>query len=122
MDLSLSNLSLFTVLSFLKHKKIQDYVSSLLHYRIIFSIILGGETVLLYFEEIQKRNFAYAKKDPDCRQRIINRYHFSYEDIFLIYRTNVDVERQTFTVLSPQPRPLPNTVLLLSDIQFMDSH
>ncbi|XP_020284023.1 protein CLP1 homolog isoform X2 [Pseudomyrmex gracilis] len=36
--------------------------------------------------------------------------------------TNVDVERQTFTVLSPQPRPLPNTVLLLSDIQFMDSH
>lgn len=37
-------------------------------------------------------------------------------------RTNVDVERLTFTVLSPQPRPLPNTVLLLSDIQFMDSH
>lgn len=36
--------------------------------------------------------------------------------------TNVDTERQTFTVLSPQPRPLPNTVLLLSDIQFMDSH
>ncbi|XP_046736937.1 protein CLP1 homolog [Diprion similis] len=36
--------------------------------------------------------------------------------------TNVDVERQTFMVLSPQPRPLPNTVLLLSDIQFMDSH
>ncbi|KOC64300.1 Protein CLP1 like protein [Habropoda laboriosa] len=36
--------------------------------------------------------------------------------------TNVDVERQAFTVLSPQPRPLPNTVLLLSDIQFMDSH
>ncbi|KOX67341.1 Protein CLP1 like protein [Melipona quadrifasciata] len=36
--------------------------------------------------------------------------------------TNVDVDRQTFTVLSPQPRPLPNTVLLLSDIQFMDSH
>ncbi|KAK0182530.1 hypothetical protein PV327_000662 [Microctonus hyperodae] len=36
--------------------------------------------------------------------------------------TNVDVDRQTITVLSPQPRPLPNTVLLLSDIQFMDSH
>jgi hypothetical protein len=26
------------------------------------------------------------------------------------------------TVLSPQPRPLPKTLLLLSDIQFMDSH
>ncbi|KAI4488123.1 PREDICTED: protein CLP1 homolog [Polistes canadensis] len=36
--------------------------------------------------------------------------------------TNVDVDRQTFTVLSPQPRPLPNTVLLFSEIQFMDSH
>ncbi|CAO1407934.1 unnamed protein product [Diamesa serratosioi] len=36
--------------------------------------------------------------------------------------TNVDVDRQTITVLSPQPRPLPNTVLLLSELQFMDSH
>ncbi|GLV40332.1 crowded by cid [Carabus blaptoides fortunei] len=36
--------------------------------------------------------------------------------------TNVDVERQTMTILSPQPRPLPNNVLLLSDLQFMDSH
>ncbi|XP_043471503.1 protein CLP1 homolog [Leptopilina heterotoma] len=35
--------------------------------------------------------------------------------------TNVDVERQTLTVLSPQPK-LPQTVLLVSDIQFMDSH
>ncbi|XP_067010563.1 protein CLP1 homolog [Anabrus simplex] len=36
--------------------------------------------------------------------------------------TNVDMERQTITVLSPQPRPLPKTLLLVSDIQFMDSH
>ncbi|GLH13385.1 hypothetical protein R5R35_007426 [Gryllus longicercus] len=36
--------------------------------------------------------------------------------------TNVDMERQTMTVLCPQPRPLPKTLLLLSDIQFMDSH
>ncbi|XP_077515565.1 protein CLP1 homolog isoform X2 [Amblyomma americanum] len=36
--------------------------------------------------------------------------------------TEVDMERQTLTVLSPQPRPLPKAVLLLSDIQFMDSH
>ncbi|XP_026468463.1 protein CLP1 homolog [Ctenocephalides felis] len=36
--------------------------------------------------------------------------------------THVDMERQVFTVLSPQPRPLPQTVLLLSDLQFMDSH
>uniref|UniRef100_A0A1B6GLU8 Protein CLP1 homolog n=2 Tax=Proconiini TaxID=565685 RepID=A0A1B6GLU8_9HEMI len=36
--------------------------------------------------------------------------------------TNVDVERQTVTVLSPQPRPLPDTIYLLSEIQFMDSH
>ncbi|KAL1115892.1 hypothetical protein AAG570_006181 [Ranatra chinensis] len=36
--------------------------------------------------------------------------------------TNVDVENQTLTVLSPQPRPLPDTVLVLSDVQFMDSH
>ncbi|XP_014210127.1 protein CLP1 homolog [Copidosoma floridanum] len=36
--------------------------------------------------------------------------------------TNVDAERQTFTILSPQPRPLPNDILLLSEIQFMDTH
>ncbi|KAL3250133.1 hypothetical protein MRX96_055731 [Rhipicephalus microplus] len=36
--------------------------------------------------------------------------------------TEVDMERQTLTVLSPQPRPLPKAVLLLSEIQFMDSH
>ncbi|XP_077300195.1 protein CLP1 homolog [Arctopsyche grandis] len=36
--------------------------------------------------------------------------------------TAVDMERQVFTVLSPQPRPLPNTMLLLSDMLFMDAH
>lgn len=36
--------------------------------------------------------------------------------------TNVDMERQTITVLSPQPRPLRNNLLLLSEMQFMDSH
>lgn len=35
---------------------------------------------------------------------------------------SVDVDRQTMTVLSPQPRPLPNTILLLSEIQFLDNH
>ncbi|XP_071504776.1 polyribonucleotide 5'-hydroxyl-kinase Clp1-like [Diadema antillarum] len=34
--------------------------------------------------------------------------------------TNVDMERKTFTVLSPAPRPLPRRYLLLSDIRFMD--
>ncbi|KAF7990682.1 hypothetical protein HCN44_000487 [Aphidius gifuensis] len=36
--------------------------------------------------------------------------------------TKVDVDKQTITVLSPQPKLLPNSVLLLSDIQFMDSN
>lgn len=36
--------------------------------------------------------------------------------------TKVDVDKQTITLLSPQPGPLPNSVLLLSDIQFMDSN
>lgn len=35
---------------------------------------------------------------------------------------SVDAEQQTMTVLSPQPRPLPNTVLLLSDLQFLDNN
>ncbi|XP_071966169.1 polyribonucleotide 5'-hydroxyl-kinase Clp1-like [Antedon mediterranea] len=34
--------------------------------------------------------------------------------------TNVDIERGTFTVLSPAPRPLPQRYLLLSDVRFMD--
>ncbi|KAB0804028.1 hypothetical protein PPYR_00998 [Photinus pyralis] len=36
--------------------------------------------------------------------------------------TNIDTERQILTFLSPQPKPLPNNTLLLSDCQFMDSH
>lgn len=36
--------------------------------------------------------------------------------------SNVDTERQTITLLSPQPKPLPNTILVLSELQFMDSH
>ncbi|GAB0090459.1 Protein CLP1 homolog [Sergentomyia squamirostris] len=35
---------------------------------------------------------------------------------------NVDLERQVVTVLSPQPRPLPNTIMLLSELQFVDNH
>ncbi|XP_072354132.1 polyribonucleotide 5'-hydroxyl-kinase Clp1 [Scyliorhinus torazame] len=34
--------------------------------------------------------------------------------------TSVDVERQLFTVLSPAPRPLPKSILLIMDIRFMD--
>ncbi|KAF5280435.1 hypothetical protein FQR65_LT03244 [Abscondita terminalis] len=36
--------------------------------------------------------------------------------------TNIDVERQTLTLLSPQPKPLPNNLLVFSELQFMDSH
>jgi len=38
---------------------------------------------------------------------------------FLII-TNVDTENETFTVLSPAPRPLPKKYLILSDIKYMD--
>lgn len=34
--------------------------------------------------------------------------------------TKVDMEKGTLTVLSPQPKPLPNTYLLASDVQFVD--
>ena len=37
-------------------------------------------------------------------------------------RIAVDMEGQSMTVLSPQPRPLPRNRLLLSDIQYMDSN
>ncbi|KAK9885900.1 hypothetical protein WA026_013774 [Henosepilachna vigintioctopunctata] len=36
--------------------------------------------------------------------------------------TNVDIDRQLITLLSPQPKPLPNNILIMSDLQFMDSH
>jgi len=34
--------------------------------------------------------------------------------------TNVDMEKSTFTVLSPAPRPLPKQYVIVSDIKFMD--
>ncbi|XP_050294853.1 protein CLP1 homolog [Anthonomus grandis grandis] len=36
--------------------------------------------------------------------------------------SHIDTERQTITLLSPQPKPLPNNILVLSELQFMDSH
>ncbi len=35
--------------------------------------------------------------------------------------TEVNTKEQKLTVLSPQPRPLPKTLLLLSEVQFSDS-
>jgi len=35
--------------------------------------------------------------------------------------TAVDVENETLTLLSPQPLPLPRNILMLSEVQFMDS-
>ena len=35
--------------------------------------------------------------------------------------TDVSAEQQKITILSPQPKPLPDTLLLLSDIQFVDT-
>jgi len=35
--------------------------------------------------------------------------------------TAVNMEDKKLTVLSPQPRPLPDTLLLLSEVQFVDS-
>lgn len=35
--------------------------------------------------------------------------------------TNVDVKRQTLTILSPQPGPITNHILLLNEIQFVDT-
>lgn len=32
------------------------------------------------------------------------------------------MEKQTLTVLSPQPNPLPNNILLLFDLKFEDKH
>lgn len=40
----------------------------------------------------------------------------------LLCRTGIDMDRQMLTVLAPQPRPLPKSILLLSDVHFMDSH
>lgn len=36
--------------------------------------------------------------------------------------TNVDTSRQMLTLLSPQPKPLPETIYLMSDVQFMDNN
>lgn len=45
-----------------------------------------------------------------------------YIPTHFFFRTNVDMDRQTITLLAPEPKPLPNNILLLSELQFMDSH
>ena len=39
---------------------------------------------------------------------------------FFIYRTAVDTDKESCTVLSPSPLPLPRNILVLMDIQFME--
>jgi len=34
--------------------------------------------------------------------------------------TDVDVQNKTFTILSPQPRPLPTKLALLSEVTYVD--
>lgn len=53
---------------------------------------------------------------------IILIFNFLIKFLFIIYfiRTNVDTERQILTILSPQPKPLPDACLILSDVQFVD--
>ena len=36
--------------------------------------------------------------------------------------TDVNMEEQKMTVLSPQPRPLPDKYLLLSEVTYVDSN
>ncbi|GJQ80829.1 cbc [Trypoxylus dichotomus] len=57
---------------------------------------------------------SFSEKDDD---EIINSHVAGFVCV-----TNVDTERQMITLLSPQPKPLPNNVLILSELQFMDSH
>ena len=42
-------------------------------------------------------------------------------DVLSIFsRTNVDMNKDLMTVLSPAPKPLPRNILLLSEVTFMD--
>lgn len=40
---------------------------------------------------------------------------------FLIFK-EIDVERKIFTILSPQPYPLPSRIAVLSDVTFTDDN
>lgn len=39
-------------------------------------------------------------------------------DVF--FRSGLDTEKETFNILSPSQNPLPNGILLILDLQFMD--
>lgn len=90
--------------------------------RVQFCYIMCWLSVL---RKILKKKF-YNQMWPDSFACNGNCLHFLKTNwkllIFFFFRTNVDMDRQTITVLSPQPRPLPNNVLIFSEIQFMDSH
>lgn len=36
--------------------------------------------------------------------------------------TEANIKENKLTILSPQPKPLPKTILLLSEVQFVDSN
>lgn len=54
---------------------------------------------------------------------VIVHLHFGSNNpvLFLFLRLDVDEDLKVMKVLSPQPKPLPKTILILTEIQFMDS-
>lgn len=41
-------------------------------------------------------------------------------NIWCVFRSGLDTEKETFNILSPSQNPLPNDILLILDLQFMD--
>lgn len=80
---------------------------------------------VVFVQQILTGTFTLLSAIPKCRQLssvlcLLPFVQKCLQMICVACRTGVDMEKSVLTVLSPAPRPLPKTILLVMDIQFMD--
>lgn len=69
---------------------------------------------------MELKNHVLALMPPECTT--INHSLITQPCLgFLIFK-DIDLERKIFTILSPQPYPLPSRIAVLSDITFTDDN
>ena len=83
---------------------------------------------IMIFFEFQTKLVSVTPSVRELSNRILAvTFSETTEDLILnsvagfICVTDINVKEQKLTVLSPQPKPLPKTLLLLSEVQFVDS-
>ncbi|VDN42536.1 unnamed protein product [Gongylonema pulchrum] len=81
---------------------------------------LYPHTFEIAFDEVQICKIGGERLPIECLPFAIDQTVLTTNVFGFLVITGVDMARRTFTVLSPQPYPLPSKILILSEVTFVD--